>query len=104
MGIVHVTTENYTSEVIESKEAVLLDFHATWCGPCKALAPVLDELEADGVAFKIVKIDVDKAPSIAKEFRVMSVPTLIVVKNGQAVNRISGLQSKEEILELVNEV
>ncbi len=101
MSIINVTGENFQSEVIESKETVLVDFHATWCGPCKALAPVLEEVDAAGIGVKICKIDVDQAPELAKKYRVMSVPTLFVVKNGENVERISGLQSKEELIELV---
>ncbi len=101
MAIINVTGENFQSEVVESNETILLDFHATWCGPCKALAPVLDEVAASDAPVKICKIDVDKAPELAKKYRVMSVPTLFVIKNGETVERISGLQSKEEILELI---
>lgn len=101
MAIIHVTGENFESEVVNSQETVLLDFHATWCGPCKALAPVLDELDTAGEAVKICKIDVDQAPDLAKKYRVMSVPTLFVIKGGETVERVSGLLSKEEIIELL---
>ncbi len=101
MSIVHVTEENFSSEVLEFAGTVLIDFHATWCAPCKALAPVLDELDAEGTGVKICKIDVDQAMEIAKKHRVMSVPTLVLVKNGEVVNRTAGYQSKEELLEFV---
>ena len=101
MGIVHVTDENFEQEVLQNKEIILIDFYATWCGPCKALAPILEEVVAEDPSIKVCKVDVDKAPSLAKQFRIMSVPTLVVMEAGNIVERMSGLQSKEDIMEMV---
>ena len=94
------TAANFEEEVLQSELPVLVDFYADWCGPCKMLAPILEEL--DGVApCKIVKVDVDENRALALQYAVASIPTLLVFRNGQLVNRSVGLISREDVLKLV---
>ena len=94
-------SENFEEEVLKSEKPVLVDFYADWCGPCNAMAPVIEELatELDGKA-KVGKINVDDNPDIAVEYNVMSIPTLIIFKNGKEEKRLVGLRDKEELLSL----
>ena len=94
-------SENFEKEVLKSEKPVLVDFYADWCGPCNAMAPVIEELatELDGKA-KVGKIKVDDNPDIAVEYNVMSIPTLIIFKNGKEEKRLVGLRDKEELLSL----
>ena len=91
------------NSIINGNEPVLVDFHATWCGPCKTQAPILKDLSADikGKA-RIIKIDVDKNQALAQKYQVKSVPTLILFKNGQPVWRQAGVASKQELLDVIN--
>lgn len=103
MAIVHIETkEAFEQEVLQSAVPVLVDFFATWCGPCKMIAPVLEEIAEEREDFKVVKIDVDQAPDLAKEYKIMSIPTLIVFKDGKAGTPALGARPKESILELVD--
>ncbi|WP_062104473.1 thioredoxin [Bacillus niameyensis] len=101
MAISHATDQSFASEISEG--VVLVDFWATWCGPCKMIAPVLEELDSDlnGKA-KIVKLDVDENPDTAAKYGVMSIPTLILFKDGEQVDKTVGFQPKESLAELVN--
>ncbi|MBS4194909.1 thioredoxin [Lederbergia citri] len=101
MAITHATDENFSAETSEG--VVLVDFWAPWCGPCKMIAPVLEELDAElGEKLKIVKVDVDDNQETAGKYGIMSIPTLIVLKNGELVDKTVGFQPKEALAELVN--
>ena len=93
--------ENNFNELISNGE-VLVDFFATWCGPCRMLGPVLEEVSSDRVEVKIVKIDVDECPNLARSFGVMSVPTLILFKDGKEVSKENGFMPKEELVDWIN--
>ena len=100
MAIVHANAQTFPQEVLQSNETVLVDFWAAWCGPCKMLAPILEEL--DGVApCKIVKVDVDENRSLALQYAVASIPTLLVFRAGQLAHKSIGFVSREEIEKLI---
>lgn len=105
MELDNLTAESFGKEVKNNENLVLVDFYATWCGPCKMLAPVLEQV-ADEVKEKatIKKLDIDECLDIAKEYNVMSVPTMILFKNGQEVDRIVGLRQKNQIIETINNI
>ena len=102
MSVIKVSNENFNSEVISSDKPVLIDFYADWCGPCKMLSPIVDKLAEEHSEFKVVKVNVDENPDLAGSYQVMSIPTLVVIENGKEVNRSMGLQSKQDILNLVS--
>ncbi|MDD7218530.1 MAG: thioredoxin [Blautia sp.] len=90
-----ITTANFETEVLKSEKPVLVDFWATWCGPCRRQAPVVEELAEEG--YEVGKVDVDQEPALAQQFRIMSIPTLVVFKNGQEAERFIGLTSKADL-------
>ena len=95
MSVINLTTENFEEEVLNAKEPVLVDFWATWCGPCMRQGPIVEELAEEGYA--VGKVDVDQNMALAQQFRVVSIPTLILFKDGEEVKRFVGLTSKEEL-------
>ena len=97
MAIIDLTKENFQAEITKSDKPVLVDFWAVWCGPCQMMAPILHELETEMLDVQIGKVDVDEQMDLARQFRVVSIPTLIVFKNGQEVQRMVGVTSKEEL-------
>ncbi len=100
--IIQVNESNWKSEVLESSTPVLVDFWAEWCGPCKAIAPVLDELADDlGDKLKIAKVNVDERPELANEFGVRSIPTLLIIKSGNVAEQLVGAMSKAALKEKV---
>ena len=97
----NVTLENFDQEVLRSDKTVLLDFWATWCGPCRMVAPILEEIAAERPDIKVCKVNVDEQPELASRYRIMSIPTLMVVKNGQVVNQAVGARPKSQILSML---
>ena len=98
MSVLHITKETFEKEVLQSEKTVLLDFFATWCGPCKMLAPILDEIAEEREDIKVCKVDVDQEPELAAQYQVVSIPTLFVLEKGQIVNQSLGAKPKAKIL------
>ena len=92
-----ITSENFETEVLKADKPVLVDFHATWCGPCKMIAPIIAELEASRDDFYVGKIDVDEEQALAMQYGVAAVPTLLLFKNGTIANKMVGFTSKEDL-------
>ena len=101
MGAMILTKENFRQEVLEAEGPVLVDFWAAWCGPCQMMGPVVEELAQENPDVKVCKLNVDEQMELAKEYRVMSIPTFLVFKNGKMTGRTLGVQQKEELLELI---
>ena len=101
MEVMKVTSSNFEEEVLNSDKTVLIDFYADWCGPCKMFSPIVESVAEENEDIKVVKIDVDNAQDLAIKYKVMSIPTIVVIKNGQEVNRNVGVVSKSQILEMV---
>ena len=101
MNAVNINKNNFSEEVIHSDRPVRLDFWAPWCGPCRAVVPLVEEIAAERSDIKVGKINVDEEQELASQFRVMSIPTLVVMKNGKAVNRAVGARSKQQILAML---
>ena len=103
MSVLNVTSENYESEVLKSDKTVLIDFYADWCGPCKMMSPVIDEIaEEMKETIKVGKINVDENQDLAMEYGVMSIPTIVVLKNGEVQKTFVGVTDKEEIKQALN--
>ncbi|OUN25161.1 thioredoxin [Pseudoflavonifractor sp. An85] len=101
MNAMTITKENFDTEVLQASQPVLLDFWAEWCGPCRMLSPVVDQIAAERTDIKVGKVNVDEQPELARQFGVMSIPTLVVMKNGEAVAQSVGVQPKEAILRML---
>lgn len=101
MAVLNITKDNFQKEVMESDKVVLLDFWADWCGPCKMMAPQIDAIAEERPDLKVGKVNVDQQQELAIEFQVMSIPTLVVIKNGEVVNKSIGMVPKEQVLSLI---
>lgn len=101
MDVLHITKENFEEEVLRSDRPVLIDFWATWCGPCRMIAPVIEEIAQEREDIKVCKINVDDEPELANTFRIMSIPTLVVMEQGQEKTRSLGARPKEAVLALL---
>ncbi len=101
MSTLTITKENFEKEVIQSDKPVLLDFWAAWCGPCRMVSPIVEEVASENQAVKVGKVNVDEQPELAQAFRVMSIPTLAVVKGGKVVNTTVGARPKADILRML---
>ena len=98
MSVLTITQENFEAEVLQSDKPVLVDFWATWCGPCQMMSPIVDEIAAERDDIKVGKVNVDEQRALTEKFGIMNIPTLLVFKNGSAAGRIVGFKPKEEIL------
>ena len=101
MSTVHVTKENFQQEILQAKKPVLVDFWAPWCGPCRMLAPILEEIAAETDGAVIAKVNVDEQPELAQQFGIMSIPTLVFFKEGRVTDTLVGLRDKAAILSLL---
>ena len=101
MAVMHVTDSSFAQEVLQANQTVLVDFWAEWCGPCRMLAPALEELAAEHPEVKICKVNIDEDPDLALQYGVMSIPTLVVFRDGQVVRQSIGLQPKQALERLI---
>ena len=101
MSVIKINKNNFQNEVLNSEKPVLLDFWASWCGPCRMVSPIVDEIAAERSDIKVGKINVDEQPELAAQFGVMSIPTLVVIKNGKVVNQAVGARPKAQILAML---
>ena len=101
MKVLHINKDNFHKEVLNSEKPVLLDFFASWCGPCRMVGPILDEIAEEREDIKVCKVDIDEQPELASRFRIMSVPTLMVLKDGNIVDQSIGAKPKHQILAMV---
>lgn len=101
MSAIHINKFNFQNEVVYSDKPVLLDFYASWCGPCQTVLPLIDEIADERSDIKVCKINIDEQPELASQFAVMSIPTLMVLKEGKILKRETGARPKEDILEML---
>ena len=101
MAAYKITAENYQEEVVNSSKPVLLDFWASWCGPCRMVSPLIDEISDEQTQVKVGKVNVDEQPALAEQFGIMSIPTLVVLKNGEVIKKRTGAGSKQDILAML---
>ena len=103
MSVLEVMSDSFEEEVLKSEKPVLVDFYADWCGPCKMLAPIVDAVAEENSDVKVCRMNIDENEELAVKYGIMSIPTLVVIKNGEEVRRTVGVVGKEEILEMLKE-
>ena len=101
MSVLHITKETFQQEVLNSDKEVLLDFWATWCGPCRMIGPILDEIAEEREDIKVCKVNVDEEPELAAQFQITSIPTLMVIQGGKVVKQSLGAKPKAQILDML---
>ncbi|MBE0601698.1 MAG: thioredoxin [Firmicutes bacterium] len=101
MATLKFTSANFDTEALQSKVPVLIDFYADWCGPCRMVSPIVEQIASEGGDFKVGKVDVDSYPELAARYGIMSIPTLIVLKDGKVAQQAVGARSKEQILHML---
>jgi len=101
MSVITITKDNFQNEVMDSKVPVLLDFWASWCGPCRMVSPVVDEIADETPSIKVGKVNVDEQRELAAAFNIMSIPTLVVIKDGKITNQVLGARPKQQILSML---
>ena len=101
MSALHITRENFESEILNSDKPVLLDFWASWCGPCRMVLPIIEQIAGERDDIKVAKINVDEEPELARQYGIMTIPTLMVIKDGQIVKQSAGAKSKAQILDML---
>lgn len=101
MSVITIDKNNFEEEVLKSEKTVLLDFWASWCGPCRMVGPIIEEIAEERMDIKVGKVNVDEERELATQFQVMSIPTLIVIKDGKVVNQSAGARPKQQILEML---
>ena len=101
MSAININKNNFQNEIMDSEKTVLLDFGAPWCAPCRMVVPIIEEIAGERPDIRVGKINVDEQPELASEFSIMSIPTLVVMKNGKIVQQVSGARPKKAILEML---
>ena len=101
MSIINLTKDSYHNEVMETEKVVVIDFWATWCGPCKMMAPVVEEVAKDYPDAKVCKVNVDEEPDLSNAFKIVSIPTIVVIKNCEIIDSVVGSRPKEDIEKII---
>ena len=101
MSIINLTKDSYHNEVMETEKVVVIDFWATWCGPCKMMAPVVEEVAKDYPDVKVCKVNVDEEPELSNASKIVSIPTIVVIKNGEIIDSVVGYRPKEDIEKII---
>ena len=101
MSAININKNNFQNEIMDSEKTVLLDFWAPWCAPCRMVVPIVEEIASEHADIKVGKINVDEQPELANKFGIMSIPTLVVMKNGKIIQKVSGARPKNAILQML---